>query len=359
MERIDEIIKLSKALISIPSVSGDIPKAVEVIELTKQQLADFSPQIFVSQQFPSLLYTNKPHEIKNFKIIFNTHLDVVPAGEQEFIPREENGRLYGRGAYDTKAAAAVMLLLFKEMAPQLSYPLGLQITTDEELNGFNGTKYQLDQGVRAEFAIASECNNNFQVGNRAKGRMSIRLSFKGDAAHAAYPWRGENAVWAMYQVLEPLMRAFPIPEEETYETTVTITKIESDNQATNRVPDNCSAHLDIRYKPDQQNEIVQKIRSLLPDSIMFEPEEMAVPHYADENDKYVQLLRNITTEVIGEELPFRFAHATSDARFFSAIGSPAVEYGPLGKSPHHYNEWVDIKSLGQFYEILKKFLLAC
>jgi len=68
-------------------------------------------------------------------------------------------------------------------------------------------------------------------------------------------------------------------------------------------------------------------------------------------------LRNSTLNVRGKEYPLRFAHATSDATYFSAVGCDAIEFGPVGEGAHQDNEWVDIQSLYDYYQVLKNFLL--
>jgi succinyl-diaminopimelate desuccinylase len=358
MDMREDILSLTKKLIAIPSISGDIEKAVEILEFAKEQLPSYDFTPFVSNSFPSLLYTNQKKQTRKCKIIFNAHLDVVP--HVEYKPYEKDGKLYGRGALDMKAAAAVMILLFKELADKLSYPLGLQLVTDEELGGGHGTKYQVEQNVRADFAIMGdmgESNSNFQIANQAKGVKFIKLKMMGSSAHAAYPWQGKNAIWKMYQALEPLMKAFPIPEKEIYETTVTITKIETENGTNNKTPDFCVAYLDVRFIEKDKDTIFDKIRSFLPKDIIIEPINLWPTLFIDPKNIYIKQLKNITTEVIGKDLPLRFAHATSDAPFFSEVGCAAVEFGPIGQNAHKENEWVDIQSLVNYYQILKTFLL--
>ena len=93
-------------------------------------------------------------------------------------------------------------------------------------------------------------------------------------------------------------------------------------------------------------------------ALLLEPINLWPPLYIDPENAYIKQLRDETTKVIGKELPLRFAHATSDAPFFSEVGGAAVEFGPIGQYPHQENEWVDIKSLEDYYQILKNFLLS-
>ena len=139
-----------------------------------------------------MIYPQKTRP-KKFKIILNAHLDVVSGREEQYKPYEKDGKLFGRGAIDMKGAAAVEILVFKEVAKRVSYPLALQLVTDEEIGGFCGTKYQIEKGVRADFVIAGE-PTDFGVNNKAKGIIWLKIKTKGKSAHGAYPWRGKNAL---------------------------------------------------------------------------------------------------------------------------------------------------------------------
>src|SRR5438309_1971049 len=130
----EEIITSAKHFIKIPYIDGqgEFDKATQLLELVKQQLPEYSYTSYIANNVPSLLYTNQEKENRHFTIILNAHLDVVSAKDKEYLPYIDDGKLYGRGAKDMKAAAAVMILLFKDLGKIVPYPLGLQIVTDEE-----------------------------------------------------------------------------------------------------------------------------------------------------------------------------------------------------------------------------------
>src|SRR5690606_11785112 len=130
-----------------------------------------------------------------------------------------------RGAYDMKAAGAVLIEVFKELAEQLSYKLGLQIVTDEERGGHNGVMYQFDQGLKAKFGLAGESGSNFNVKNKAKGIYWFKITFKGTSAHAGKPWNGDNPLFHAQQFLLDLSQQYPQPTTEDWITTVTPTGI--------------------------------------------------------------------------------------------------------------------------------------
>lgn len=352
---VNDILFLAQKLISIPSVTGDIDKAIDVLEIAKDELSGFSFTPFASNGYPSLLYTNTP-DTKQFKIILNVHLDVVPGLKTQFKPYVEDGKLYGRGAYDMKAAAAVLILLFKEVAPTLPYPIALQIVTEEEFCTSDGTGHQLKQGIGCDFAIIGESGSNLHIINETKGIVSIEIQVAGTSAHGAHPWKGQNAILKMYEVLNKIQSLFPVPEKETEETTVAITKIATTNNSWNKIPNHCAAVLDIRYSNKDRDTILPTITSLLPTGVTMEIQQARNNHYTDPNCMYIKDLQKVTEQITGKPVLLKKTYAGADTTLFSDAGFDAVQFGPVGYGQHDDNEWVNINSLENYYKILHTFL---
>ncbi len=353
---LESIVALTEKFIQIPSVSGNTDKAIEILQLAKDQLLDHTFTPYSSHLFPSLLYSNQ--NTNKFKIILNAHLDVVPGEPSQYVSQIKDGKLYGRGAYDMKGAAAVMIHLFDEIADQVDYALGLQLITDEELAEGYCTKDQLDRGVRTELAIIGECGSNLDIIHETKGLIHAKLLTTGHAAHGAYLWRGSNAILKMYEAISILQHTFPIPEKETNETTVNVSKIATTNETWNQVPDNCTATLDIRFNKKDGAKILDKIQSLLPDGVTLHVDKTRDAHFTDPNNAYIQTLRSVGNDYFGQKFNVRNTYGGSDTVFFSEVGCDAIEFGPVGGGQHDSKEWVDIQGLADYYQILKKFLLS-
>jgi succinyl-diaminopimelate desuccinylase len=326
-------------------------------------LKNFKRASFVSQNLPSLLFSNRSSEEKNFEIILNAHIDVVPGKTEQFIPRIEDGKLYGRGAFDMKATTAIMIILFKELANNLNYPLGLQLLSDEELGGMDGTHYQITQGVRANFIISGECGSNFRIVHESKARLVIKLKASGKSSHSAYPWKGDNAILRIMQTLQNILEYFPYPQREEYRTTVNVTHVDTKNYeasetAYNTTPAYCEALLDVRYVPKDKDTIIDRLKTLLPKNVTMEILHNTAPHQTDNNHPYIKLLQKISEGVLHEKIALIQQHGTSDIRHFAEVNCDGVEFGPIGEGQHQDNEWVDIQSLGDYYQILKDFLLS-
>ena len=353
----DKLVELASKLISIPSVSGDIEKSVEVLEIAKRELsADYPFTAFASSGIPSLLFSSKDKNTKHFKVILNAHLDVVPAELSQYQPHVAGGKLYGRGAYDMKAAAAVMIHVFKDIGNTLPYPLALQLTTDEEIGGANGAMHQLEAGIKTDFFLTGE-STSFKIVHETKGRVIARLESRGQMSHAAYPWQGRNAIWQMYEVLDALFKRYPVPANETEETTINIAKIHTTNGTYNKVPDHCEAYLDVRFSPKEKDTIVATLKSLMPENVEFEVMRFANPHVTNRESPYIEKLQKTAEDVLQKKLPVGMAHGGSDAAKYAEI-CDAVEFGPVGFGHHSDDEWVETQALVDYYKILKNFLIS-
>lgn len=357
MTMLNKIISLSKEFISIESNAKNTVELDKILELAMSCLKEYSIERFENNGVKSALIYNAKKRPSKFKIILNGHLDVVPGKDDRYLPKVKSGKLYGVGSMDMKASAACLIMVFKEVADKVDYPLALQLTTDEEIGGLNGTKYQIENGVKANFIIAGEATG-LQIANRAKGVLQVKISTKGKTAHGAYPWRGDNAILKMNQFLDSLYDKYPIPTEQEWITTVNLSNIKTNNESLNKIPDDCEAWLDIRYVPEESDTIVSDIKRLLPKGFTMSIIEKEPAVFVEENNPYLKILKQITSSVTGDRMLFYGAQGSSDARHFTRVGMNGIEFGPIGENIGSDNECVSINSLGNYYQILREFLLS-
>ncbi len=351
------IVPLTKKFISVKSTSESRKALEEVLEFALSNVKGYIIEHFERNGVKSGLIYNSQKRPKKFEIILNGHLDVIPGKEYQYEPQIKGRRLYGVGAMDMKASVACLILVFKEVANKVDYPLGLQLVTDEEVGGFDGTKYQIDKGVRANFVIVGE-STNLNIKNKAKGVLWVKISTKGKTAHGAYPWKGENAVWKMDNFLNRLKKRYSVPKQEKWITTVNLAHIETNNKIFNKIPDSCEVWLDIRYIPEEADTIVSDLKKLLPDEFKLKVIVKEPALSIDENNHYLQLLKTETERATRKNVCILSANGSSDARHFMRVNCPAIEFGPIGGGIGSDEEWVDISSLEKYYQILKSFLLS-
>ncbi len=348
----DELIDL----IAIPSTADrpdDLRRALDLVLALVGP--GFDTRHFTSGGRPSALIAT-PGEPR---IILNAHLDVVPGTPEQFKPQVKGRLLYGRGAHDMKAAAVVMASVFRDVAPTLPYPIALQLVTDEEVGGFDGTGHQVAQGVRAGFVVIGE-QSALEIVTESKGIIRARLSATGRTAHAAYPWLGTNALTTITAAVTRLLSRYPVPATEEWTTTVNVARVDTPNTAANVVPDTASALIDIRFPPSDPDlagrspaEIETHLHTIT--GVDVTVESLGAPHWADPAAPEVALLRDAARSV-GYQGGLLRKHGSADGRFYSAQGVNAVIFGPAGHGQHGPDEYIDLDSLPPYREALTTFL---
>lgn len=354
---LNNILKLTKDLTTIKSLSTNKEDLEKALSLAISNLSEYSVKAFDYKGSKSALVFNSKKIPSKFKMLLNGHLDVIPGKENQYHPIIKGNRLYSAGAMDMKASIACMVLVFKEVATRVKYPLGLQLVTDEETGGFNGTKHQIEKGVRADFVISGE-STSLNIANKAKGILWIKILAAGKSAHGAYPWKGVNAIAKMSQFLNLLNKVYPTPEKEAWTTTINVSKIETTNNVFNKIPNDCTLWLDIRYIPEDSEFILKTIRKMLPKGFKLEVIVNEPALYTNENNLYVKKLQELTKKVTNKKPILYGANGSSDARHFMQVGSDGIEFGPIGGGIGTDEEWVNIPSLENYYKILKQFLLT-
>jgi len=353
----DSILDLSKKLISIESTLGNTEELNRALDVVLCEMRGLKIEKFNNKGVQSVLIYSSKTRPQKFKVILNGHLDVVPGKNFQFKPKIIKGRLYGSGAADMKANLACFIKVFKEVVNKVSYPLGLQIVTDEELGGFKGTKFQIEKGVRADFVISGE-STSLNIVSKTKGVLRVRISCAGKTSHGAYVWNGINAISQMSMFITRLNNSHPNPDREKWITTINVATIETNNKAFNKIPEYCEIVLDIRYIPEDKKKIIDDVRKLLTKDMKFEVIIDEPPLSNNDKNYYIQQLRKTCKSILGKEVKLYGAHGTSDARHFTNTNSTGIEFGAGGANIGCDNEYMDIKTLEKYEEILKKFLLS-
>ena len=294
------------------------------------------------------------------KIVFHGHLDVVPGRADQFEPRIDGDRLFGRGAYDMKGALGAMMLAICDLTanPPDGATVEFVMVPDEERAqpGANASEMLVDDGLRADIVICGE-PTDMLVGVQAKGVMILEVEVEGRAAHGSTPWLGDNAIVRALEVYRRI-ESLPFTNASTplfARPSVNLGRI-SGGDAVNKVPDRCHMDVDIRYLPGQDpDEILRQVREAGPSradvSIARPPADTDPDH-------------PLVTALIGAASSYDACttsvgrNGASDAVAFLAVGVPAVEFGPRGAGHHGPDEYVDLPSLGIYRRTLVDFARA-
>lgn len=293
------------------------------------------------------------------RVLFNGHLDVVPGHPDQFVPVRENGRLYGRGAYDMKAALAAMMMATAELGARGLEGAELQmvVVPDEERAdpGANCSEMLVRDGLRADFVVCGE-PTDLHVGVQAKGVLLLELEVPGLAAHGSTPWLGENAVLrAMDLYREIGLLPFMAESTEMFAApSLNLGRIQG-GDALNKVPDECRMCIDVRTLPGQDTgEVLTQITNLDPQVKVKVLLDKAAADVPSDHAMVEGLLAAVRPMEPGARAVGR--DGSSDAIPFLEVGVPAVEFGPVGAGHHGPNEYVEIESLGRYRRALVEFV---
>jgi len=292
-------------------------------------------------------------------LLLNAHLDTVGVAGMEapFEPRVEDGRLYGRGAYDMKAGlAAAMVATAAAARAGLAGEVILAAVADEEFRSV-GTEAVAER-VRADGAIVTE-PTELRLCLAHKGFVALEVETLGRAAHGSRPDLGIDAIAKMGRVLtglEALDRALrAAPTHPLLGSGSLHASLIEGGQEFSSYPERCSLAAERRTIPGETAEgVLAEVQAIL-DGAADDPDFLAAarvvfarpPLEISPDEPLVRCLRRHAgdPEVIGE--PY-----WTDAALLAAAGIPTVIYGPGGEGAHAVVEWVDLEQVQRCADVL-------
>ena len=300
-------------------------------------------------------------------ILLAPHLDTVnAAGEGQFAPRVKSGRLFGRGACDTKGSVAAMLTAVCEVARAKQRPRETQIVfaglIDEE-HVQCGSRALTAGGFKADLAIVGE-PTRLQVVTAHKGSLWLQLETRGKAAHGATPHLGRNAVHEMSRIVDLLETGYSTQLKERRHpllghATASVGSIAGGTQA-NIVPDHCMITIDRRTLPGETEGGVRgEILALLRENNLNAKitDAKLAPCLPLETNPKLPLVRQFLRSV-GQTRSVG-VHYFCDAAVLAQGGIPSVVFGPGDiAQAHTAEEWISLASLERGKNLLARFLCS-
>ena len=313
-------------------------------------------------------------------VLLAPHLDTVVADDSQFVPRRRNGRLYGRGACDTKGSVAAMITALGELAQSKSRPQETEIIfaglVDEEhaqagsralagrLSVLGITRKETrgrDTRATATLAIVGE-PTRLQLVTAHKGSLWLQLETRGRAAHGATPHLGRNAVHEMARVVDFLetdyakqlrRRKHPLLGAAT----VNVGQISGGTQP-NIVPAACTILVDRRTLPGESEagvcrEIGARLRAR---NLRVKISNTKIaPALPLETKMALPLVRHFLRS-LGQTRPIGVDYFC-DAAVLADAGIPSVVFGPGDiAQAHTADEWISLAELERGKNRLLQFL---
>jgi acetylornithine deacetylase len=344
-----DVLPLLERLVSIDSVNPGLggPGEAEIAAFVAAWAREAGLEVAVEEAAPG-----RPNVVATARgsgggrtLLLNGHLDTVGFGAMAdpLVPRVEDGRLYGRGAYDMKGALAACFVAASEATRRgLRGDVVVTAVVDEELASI-GTERVL-QRVRADAAIVAE-PTQMCVGVAHKGFVAFEIETHGRAAHGSRPDLGVDAIARMGYVLvglEALDRELrDRPGHPLLGTGSLHAGVIAGGTEFSTYPERCLLQAERRTLPGEAPaDVLAEIQALL-DALDDRSTWRVVgdrdPFELDPEAEIAQLVRLHAgaPEPVGESF-------WTDAALIAERGIPTVLFGPGGEGAHAAVEWVSI-----------------
>jgi acetylornithine deacetylase len=345
-------------LVRIDSVNPDLSAGAagegEIARFVARWLEEAGLEVDVEEVAPGRFNTVgvAPGSGGGRSLLLNAHTDTVGVAgmERPLEPVVEDGRLFGRGAYDMKAGlAAIMLAGGEAVRAGLRGDVIVTAVCDEEVASIGTAR--VAERYRADAAVVAE-PTELRLALAHKGFVGFEIEARGRAAHGSRPDLGIDAIARMGHVLvgiEELDRRLRAdPTHPLLGSGSLHASVIEGGQEFSSYPERCLLKGERRTIPGEGVEHVeQELRELLGDvageiRIVVAREPFETPADAP----IAQLVSRHAggPEVVG--VPF-----WADSALLSAAGIPTVVFGPAGEGAHAVVEWVYLASAERCAEV--------
>jgi succinyl-diaminopimelate desuccinylase len=310
---------------------------------------------------------------------FNGHTDVVPPGDPSawrhppFAAEADDGKLYGRGAADMKSGVAAFVAAAIDFvsAPPPAGSSVITVTGDEEGDGVDGTRAILDwmaeNGERMDHCLVGEPTCPARMGEMIKigrrGSLTARLTAYGRQGHSAYPDRAQNPLPALVRLLDRLAsRELDGGTAHFAASTLALTTIDVGNPASNVIPAEARATLNIRFNDAHSGKSLTDWIEAEADRVAKETGigiaarfQISGESFLTEPGPFTDLVVRAVAAVTGTTPALSTSGGTSDARFVKNH-CPVLEFGLVGPSMHQVDEHVEIAHIRELKAVYARIL---
>lgn len=345
-----DVVTLTRQLVDIESVSRNEQVIADAVEAALAELAHLT----VTRHGNTVVARTDLGRAG--RVVIAGHLDTVPINDN--LPsRLEGGVLHGLGTCDMKGGDAVILRLAATVpAPvhDVTFVLYECEEIESSLNGLRLLSESAPALLEADFAILME-PSNAGVEAGCQGTLRVEVRTRGERAHSARSWKGVNAIHAAGAVLTRLNEydaQCPVIDGLEYHEGLNAVGI-SGGVAGNVIPDECVVTVNFRFAPDRSEaEALAFVQEFFDgfDVTLTDSAPGALPGLD-------QPAARAFVDAVGGVVNPKFGW--TDVARFTALGVPAVNYGPGDPLlAHKQEEFVEVAQIEQCEQQLRQWLLG-
>jgi succinyl-diaminopimelate desuccinylase len=351
-----ELEKILADLVAFRTVSGDRQAATRCLDYAEAYLSGRGMKTVRREfrGFPALVATTR--RTKSPRVILQAHIDVVAAPDACYTLHEKDGKLFGRGVFDMKFAAAIFLKVADALGSRLKdYDFGIMLTTDEEVGGADGVKALLDAGYGAEVCVLPDAGDDWCLETSHKGTWIGRASAAGTAAHGSRPWEGDNAIDRLMDALCEIRGLFDGQNMDS--DTLSVNTI-AGGAVFNQIADKAEAVVDLRFLSNGNYDRIRRDIDGVAARYGVSMETIRLINVTNTDVQHPLVLPflRIAERLRGKPLGRVRSLGVSDAHYLLARGIPVILVRPGGGSAHGDNEWIDRRGLHEYYRVVQSYV---
>ena len=378
MSEIINAVELTTKLIKCESITPNSAGAIELLISYLEPLGFKCEKISFGEGVEKVENLYARLGTKDPNICFAGHVDVVPTGDikkwsiNPFGGEIKEGKIWGRGAADMKSGIAAFVssvseFLAKEKKFEQVGSISFLITSDEEGKAINGTKkvveWLQEKQEKITACIVGEPTNVNEMGDTIKvgrrGSFTGFLKVKGVQGHVGYPHLAENPINSLIKMLEPFVKIYLDEGTENFQpSSVMVTSVDVDNDATNVIPAEARATFNIRFN---NLHTISSLELMIKNQFDKITTNYEFNYYCNaepfltSDDFLKSTIEKSIKNVVNIKPNQSTSGGTSDARFISKI-CPVIEFGLVGKTMHKIDENVDVEDITKLVSIYSFFL---
>ncbi|MBV8855561.1 MAG: acetylornithine deacetylase [Acidobacteria bacterium] len=294
------------------------------------------------------------------------HTDTVPfdpAWAEALTLTERGGRLYGRGACDTKGFIAAALAALEGLNVEgLARPLALVLTADEEVGCLGAKRLADAKPFRARAAVVGE-PTSLRPMRAGKGYCLAEVSVRGREGHSAYPALGASAIMRAARLLNRIeavaeeLKGLPHEAFDPPHTTLNVGLIRG-GTAKNVIAGECRFTLEWRPVPGQRPELVADLVRREVEALRQQDGDFDCEVFVTRLDGGAETPSDAPLVSALEELTARTAGTVAfgtEAPQLTELGADAVIFGPGDiRVAHRTGEFVPVEELRECARILRR-----
>lgn len=324
-----DLVTIMRTIVDCESVSGNERELADMVE------AALAPYRHLEVTRDGDAVVARTHLGRPTRVVIAGHLDTVPVAGN--LPSwVDDGRVYGRGACDMKGGVAVALVVAAALA-EPRHDITWIFYDNEEVeataNGLGRLARNRPDLMAGDFAVLME-PTSARIEGGCQGTLRAVVTTRGKAAHSARSWLGHNAIHDAGEVLAILAAYRPrrvVVDGLEYREGLNAVGI-AGGVAGNVIPDRCEVTVNLRFAPDRDENnarahIAQVFSGFEVEVVDFAP--------AARPGLNAKVAASFLDAVGGEPVA---KYGWTDVARFSAMGVPAVNYGPADPGKAHADD---------------------